>query len=198
MHLLSLASMKNKALVALVTICIAIFGGVALASLKTELTPELELPAVVVTTTMPGASPEIVSADVTAPIERAVQSVPGLEGTSGTSSTGSSVVFAEFEYGISIPTTEQRVQQAVNRIAAQLPEGAEPTVLTGSIADFPVLQIAVSAPGDSAELVDRIETIAVPQLERIEGVRAVQLQGAPGQRITIEPCLLYHLRPTRP
>ena len=137
MHLLSLASMKNKALVALVTICIAIFGGVALASLKTELTPELELPAVVVTTTMPGASPDIVSADVTAPIERAVQSVPGLEGTSGTSSTGSSVVFAEFEYGISIPTTEQRVQQAVNRIAAQLPEGAEPTVLTGSIADFP-------------------------------------------------------------
>ncbi|SDR92754.1 efflux RND transporter permease subunit [Agrococcus carbonis] len=187
MHLLSLASLKNKALVALVTICIAIFGGVALASLKTELTPELELPAVVVTTTMPGASPEIVSEDVTAPIERAVQSVPGLEGTSGTSSTGSSVVFAEFTYGINIPTTEQRVQQAVNRIAAQLPDDAETTVLTGSIADFPVLQLAIAAPGDTAALVDRIETVAVPQLERTDGVRAVQLQGAPGQRITISP-----------
>ncbi len=187
MHLLSLASMRNKALVALVTLCIAVFGGVALTSLKTELTPELELPAVVVTTTMEGASPEIVSEDVTAPIEAAVQSVPSLEGTSGTSSTGSSVVVAEFQYGANMATTEQRVQQAVNRIASQLPEGAEPTVLTGSIADFPVLQIAVSADGDAAALVDRIETVAVPQLERTDGVRAVELQGAPGQRITISP-----------
>ena len=192
MHLLSLASMKNKALVALVTICIAIFGGVALASLKTELTPELELPAVVVTTTLPGASPEIVSEDITAPIEAAIQSVPGLEGTTGTSSTSSSFVIAEFQYGVNIPTTEQRVQQAVNRIASQLPSGAESTVLTGSIADFPVLQIAVTG-GDGSggdgtgALVDRIETIAVPQLERTEGVRAVQLQGAPGQRIAIDP-----------
>ncbi|ROR65232.1 efflux RND transporter permease subunit [Agrococcus jenensis] len=187
MHLLSLASLKNRALIVLATICIAIFGGVALSSLKTELTPELELPAVVVTTTLPGASPEIMSEDVTGPIERAIQSVPGLEGTTGTSSTSSSVVFAEFTYGINIPTTEQRVQQAVNRILSQLPENAEPTVLTGSIADFPVLRIAISSPGDQAALVDRIETVAVPQLERTEGVRAVQLQGAPGQRITIDP-----------
>nr|WP_241249557.1 efflux RND transporter permease subunit [Agrococcus sp. KRD186] len=179
--------MKNKALVALVTICIAIFGGVALSSLKTELTPELELPAVVVMSTMQGASPEIISADVTGPIERAVQSVQSLEGTSGTSSTGSSVVVAQFAYGVNMATTEQRVQQAVNRIASQLPEGVEPTVLTGSIADFPVLQLAVTGGDDTAALVDRIETIAVPQLERTEGVRAVQLQGAPGQRITISP-----------
>jgi HAE1 family hydrophobic/amphiphilic exporter-1 len=186
-HLLSLASLKNRALVALATICIAIFGGVALSNLKTELTPELELPAVVVSTTVAGASPEIMSEDVTAPIEQAIQSVPGLEGTSGTSSTSSSVVFAEFTYGTNIPTAEQRVQQAVNRILSQLPDTAEPTVLTGSIADFPVLRIAVSGPGEQSTLVDRIETIAVPQLERTEGVRAVQLQGAPGQRITIAP-----------
>ncbi|WAC67294.1 efflux RND transporter permease subunit [Agrococcus sp. SL85] len=187
MHLLSLASLKNRALVALATLCIAVFGGVALSSLKTELTPELELPAVVVTTTLQGASPEIVSADITTAVERAVQAVPGLEGTSGTSSTGVSTVIASFTYGTNIPTTEQRVQQAVNRIQSQLPAEAESTVLTGSIADFPILRIAVSGPGDRAALVDRIETIAVPQLERVEGVRAVQLQGAPGQRITIAP-----------
>ena len=187
MHLLSLASMKNRALVVLATVCIAIFGGVALTSLKTELTPDLELPAVVVTTTLPGASPEIMNEDVTGPIERAIQSVPGLEGTTGTSTTSSSVVLAEFAYGVNIPTTEQRVQQAVNRILSQLPETAEPTVLTGSIADFPVLRIAISGPGEPSALVDRIETIVVPQLERTDGVRALQLQGAPGQRMTISP-----------
>ncbi|GAA3607299.1 efflux RND transporter permease subunit [Agrococcus terreus] len=187
MHLLSLASLKNRALIALATLCIAVFGGVALTSLKTELTPELELPAVVVTTTLQGASPEIVNADITTAVERAVQAVPGLEGTSGTSSTGVSTVVAQFTYGTNIPTTEQRVQQAVNRIQGQLPAEADTTVLTGSIADFPILRVAVSGPGDTAALVDRIETTAVPQLERVEGVRAVQLQGAPGQRITIDP-----------
>ncbi len=187
MHLLSLASLKNRALIALATLCIAVFGGVALTSLKTELTPELELPAVVVTTTLQGASPEIVNADITTAVERAVQAVPGLEGTSGTSSTGVSTVVAQFTYGTNIPTTEQRVQQAVNRIQGQLPAEADSTVLTGSIADFPILRVAVSGPGDTAALVDRIETTAVPQLERVEGVRAVQLQGAPGQRITIDP-----------
>lgn len=187
MHLLSIASLGNRALVALVTICIAVFGGVALQGLKTELLPELELPAVLVTTTSQGASPEIINADITTRIERAVQSVPGLEGTTGTSATGFGTVLAQFAYGTNIPTAEQRVQQAVNRIQSQLPEGAETTVRTGSIADFPILRIAVSGDADTAALVDRIETVAVPQLERVEGVREVQLLGAPGQRITIAP-----------
>ncbi|WP_186329457.1 efflux RND transporter permease subunit [Agrococcus jejuensis] len=187
MHLLSVASLANRALVALVTICVAIFGGVALSSLRTELVPDITLPQVVVSSQYPGVSAEIVDADVTGPIEDALQIVPGLETTTGTSTTGSSTVVASFTYGTNLPTTEQRVQQAVNRIASQLPEGITPTVLTGSIADLPILQIAVPRGDDEAALVDRIEQVVIPALERVEGVRGAELAGAEGQRITIAP-----------
>ncbi|SDH70145.1 efflux RND transporter permease subunit [Agrococcus jejuensis] len=187
MHLLSVASLANRALVALVTICVAIFGGVALTSLRTELVPDITLPQVVVSSQYPGVSAEIVDADVTGPIEDALQVVPGLETTTGTSTTGASTVVASFTYGTNLPTTEQRVQQAVNRIASQLPDGITPTVLTGSIADLPILQIAVPRGDDEAALVDRIEQVVIPALERVDGVRGADLAGAEGQRVTIAP-----------
>lgn len=187
MHLLSVASLANRALVALVTICVAIFGGVALTSLRTELAPDITLPQVVVSTPYPGVSPEIVASDVTDPIEDALQSVPGLETTTGTSTTGSSTVVAAFTYGTNLATTEQRVQSAVNRIASLLPQDVTPTVLTGSISDLPIMQIAVPRGDDEAALVDRIEQVVLPALERIEGVRGADVAGAEGQRVTIAP-----------
>lgn len=187
MHLLSVASLANRALVALVTICVAIFGGVALTSLRTELAPDITLPQVVVSTPYPGVSPEIVASDVTDPIEDALQSVPGLETTTGTSTTGSSTVVAAFTYGTNLATTEQRVQSAVNRIASLLPQDVTPTVLTGSISDLPIMQIAVPRGDDEAALVDRIEQVVLPALERIEGVRGADVAGAEGQRVTIVP-----------
>ncbi|GAA2171046.1 efflux RND transporter permease subunit [Agrococcus versicolor] len=187
MHLLSVASLANRALVALVTICVAIFGGVALTSLRTELAPDITLPQVVVASQYPGVSPDIVASDLTDPIEDALQSVPGLETTTGTSTTGSSTVVAAFTYGTNLATTEQRVQQAVNRIASLLPEGVTPTVLTGSISDLPIMQIAVPRGDDEAALVDRIEQVVLPAIERLEGVRGADISGAEGQRVTITP-----------
>ncbi len=75
------------------------FGGLALTNLKQELIPSLELPALVVMTTYPGASPEVVENDVSTPIESAIQGVPGLESTTATSTTNASIVQAMFAYG---------------------------------------------------------------------------------------------------
>ena len=99
MHKLSLFSLKNRALIALVTVVVAVFGGLAFTSLKQELIPSIEVPQLAVLTAHPGASVEVVASDVTAPVEKALQTVPGLLGTTSTSSTGMSVVLAEFEFG---------------------------------------------------------------------------------------------------
>jgi HAE1 family hydrophobic/amphiphilic exporter-1 len=80
-HLLSIFSLRNRALIALVTIVIGIFGGIALNSLKQELIPSVTFPQLVVVTTYPGAAPEVVNSDVSTPIETAVRAVPGLEDT---------------------------------------------------------------------------------------------------------------------
>ena len=70
MFKLAVLSLKNRALIALITIVAAIFGSMALVNLKQELIPSIEFPALMVITTYPGASPEVVNTDVSTPIER--------------------------------------------------------------------------------------------------------------------------------
>ncbi|WP_293699526.1 efflux RND transporter permease subunit, partial [uncultured Agrococcus sp.] len=186
MHLLAVASLKNRALIALVTICAVLFGGIAMQSLRTELAPDIEFPQLAVVTEYEGASPEVVANDVTDVVERALQTVPGLKETIGTSSQGRSTVSAEFEYGTDLATTEQKVQQALSRVTGALPDGVETTVVAGSITDFPIIQLSVAIGDERVEsLADRIELDAIPRLERLEGVRSVDLEGVAGQRVTI-------------
>nr|BFF09466.1 hypothetical protein GCM10025699_07690 [Microbacterium flavescens] len=73
---LAVLSLKNRALIALVTIVAAIFGDLALVNLKQELIPSIEFPALIVVSTYPGASPEVVNNDVSTPIETAIQECP--------------------------------------------------------------------------------------------------------------------------
>ncbi|TAJ49145.1 MAG: efflux RND transporter permease subunit [Herbiconiux sp.] len=186
MHFLAVLSMKNRALIALVTIVVAVFGGLALTSLKQELIPSIDFPQLAVLTTYPGASPEVVNDEVSTPIETAIQGVEGLDTTSATSSTNLSIISATFTYGTDLATAEQKMTQAINRIKSQLPADLDPQVLSGSINDLPIISIAVTGE-DSKTLAQQLDTTAVPDLEAVDGVRAAQVLGQVGQRVTITP-----------
>ncbi|OOB89839.1 efflux RND transporter permease subunit [Rathayibacter sp. VKM Ac-2630] len=187
MHLLAVLSMKNRALIALVTVVVAVFGGVALTGLKQELAPSISFPQLAVVSSYPGAAPEVVNDDVSTPIETAIQGVPGLETTSATSSTNSSLISASFTYGTDLATAEQKILQAINRIRSTLPEGVDPQVVTGSFDDLPVLQLAVSSDGDADALASDLRESVIPDLEEVDGVREVALVGETAQRVTITP-----------
>ncbi|MFA5607720.1 MAG: efflux RND transporter permease subunit [Leucobacter sp.] len=189
MSQLTALSLKNRALIALVTIVAAVFGLLGVGSLKQELMPSVQFPAIAVVTAYPGASPEVVNADVSGPIETAIRGVSGLESTTATSSTGASMVVAQFTYGTNLAVTEQRVERAISRISGLLPSTVDPQVASGSIDDFPVIQIAVTpADGDTPEQTAQvIERIVIPELEDLDGVREAQLAGARETRITIQP-----------
>ena len=187
MHLLAIFSLRNRALIALVTITIGIFGGIALTSLKQELIPSVSFPALVVVTPYPGAAPEVVNEDVSTPIETAIRAVPGLEDTTATSTTNLSTVSASFTYGTDLATAEQKVQQAINRIGSDLPEGIDPQVVTGSIGDLPVVQIAVTSDLDPRELTGALEGAVLSDIQALEGVREASLLGTIGQRVVLTP-----------
>ena len=189
MHLLTAFSLKNRALISLVTIVAAVFGLLGVGSLKQELMPSVQFPAIAVVTSYPGASPEVVNKDVSGPIETALRGVPQLESSSATSSTGSSMVVAEFTYGVDITATEQKVERAISRISKMLPAEADTQVLSGSVDDFPVIQIAVTpAEGETPEqAAQTIERVAIPELSDLDGVRDAQLSGARAERVTIRP-----------
>ena len=187
MHQLAVFSLRNRALIALVTVVVAVFGGLAMTSLKQELIPSVSFPQLVVVTSYPGASPEVVNTDVSTPIEAAIQGVAGLESTSATSSSNLSMVRASFTYGTDLVATEQKVQLAINRIGGLLPDDVDPRVITGSIDDFPVIQLAVTSDLDPHELSALLRDSTVPELQKLEGVREASVSGDVGSRVTITP-----------
>src|SRR5690625_4008323 len=179
-------SLKNRALIALITIVAAVFGTLSFSSLKQELIPSIEIPSLVVVTPHQGASAEVVATDVTDPIEKALQTVPGLRSTETTSSTGLSMVIAEFDYGSDTAKLEQKMTQSVSRISSILPENVTPEVMSFNFDDFPVIQLAVSN-DDTEGLATKLNDLVVPELERLDGVASASVLGAPGQRISITP-----------
>ena len=184
---LAVLSLKNRALIALVTIVAAIFGGLALTNLKQELIPSIEFPQLSILSTYPGASPEVVNNDVSTPVETAIQGIPGLESTTATSTTNASIIQASFTYGTDLATAEQKIQQAINRIKSTLPSGVEPNVVSFSIDDLPVIALAVTGYSDEKTIQAQLEASAIPDLEDVKGVSAASIVGGQGQRVTITP-----------
>ncbi|MDX2377490.1 efflux RND transporter permease subunit [Microbacterium sp. LRZ72] len=187
MSKLAVLSLRNRALIALVTIVAAVFGVIALSNLKQELIPSIEFPQLTVVTSYPGASPEVVNTDVSTPIESAIQGIAGLESTTATSTTNASIVSASFSYGTDLATAEQKINQAINRIESQLPDSADPNVVAASFDDLPVIQLAVTGYDDEQTIEDRLEQLVIPELEDVDGVNAADIVGGLGQRVTITP-----------
>lgn len=187
MFLLAKFSVRNRALIALVTIVAAIFGGLAITSLKQELIPSVEIPQISIVTVYQGASPDVVNTDVSTPVETAIQGISGLDSTSSTSSTGLSVVTASFVYGTDLTFAQNKLQTAVNRIQQSLPSGVTPNVLAFSTSDIPVMALAITGASDVSKLTDTLNRTTVGELQDIKGVRAATLSGDIGQRVTITP-----------
>ncbi|KQT02357.1 efflux RND transporter permease subunit [Cellulomonas sp. Leaf395] len=187
MSRLARLSLANRSVVALLTIAIAVFGWISLGSLKQELIPSLQIPTAVVVAVDPGSSPQLVEQQVTVPVEQAVRAVDGVEEVTSTSSTGLSTTTVELTYGGDLDASAQALQQAVDRVRTSLPTGVEPTVFTGSLDDFPVVQLAISGGEgmDDAELATLVQDTVVPRFEQIDGVREVTVTGVSDDAVTV-------------
>ncbi len=187
MHLFSVFSLRNRSLIALLTVVIAVFGGIALTAFKQELIPSLSLPSVYIVTSYPGASPDVVNTDVSTPIESALQGLENLDSTTATSNTSASTVTASFAYGTDIATSEQKVQLALDRIKTTLPSTITPQVITFSLSDLPVIQLAVTSDLDKHTLASKLASLTVTNLKQVAGVSDVSLLGAATERVAITP-----------
>ncbi|WP_345474027.1 efflux RND transporter permease subunit [Glutamicibacter ectropisis] len=187
MHRLAILSLKNRALIALVTVFAAIFGVISMGSLKQELIPSMEFPQISVMATQMGASPEVIDEQVAKPLETSLQAVEGLESSSATSQAGFTRIALTFEYGTDMDRARSQVERAISNAKQQLPDDVEPTALAGSIADLPVLMLAVSSDESLDALNDDVERIALPKLQKIDGVREASVSGGASQHIAVIP-----------
>ncbi|WP_319021969.1 efflux RND transporter permease subunit [Brevibacterium sp. FME17] len=185
MSLITRMSLKNRLIVGLLTLVIAVFGVIATTSLNQETMPSVELPGTSVQVTVPGASPEVVEESVTKPIETALEGVGDLETVSTTSSAGSMSANVTWPFGKDAEEMTDSVRSAVDSAKADLPDGAEAEVLSQQIDDVPVVMFAVSGGEDSQKLGDLVETELVPELQSVAGVSSVDVAGQNEQRVNI-------------
>ncbi|MFR9779078.1 efflux RND transporter permease subunit [Micromonospora sp. MS34] len=187
MSLLARFSLANRGLVALIALVTAAFGAFAVPSLKQQLLPSLEFPAAFIVAAYPGAAPEIVESQVTEPIENSLQGIPGLDKITSTSREGSTTVQVQYEFGTDLDGVVNKMQTALNRIDAQLPEGVDPQVLAGSTDEIPAVVVAASGGDDEQALAEKLRTTVVPELEGLDGVRTVTVTGARDQVVLVTP-----------
>ncbi|GAB3546126.1 efflux RND transporter permease subunit [Arthrobacter tumbae] len=187
MFRLAQLSLGNRALIALITVCAAVFGVIAMGSLKQELIPSLEFPQITVVSSLPGAGPEYLDKQVSEPLESALSGVEGLESSSATSRSGVSTVSLMFAYGTDLDRARGQVDRAISTVRPVLPEDVEPQSLAGSINDLPVVFMAVSSDRTLSELGEELTRLTVPQLQKVEGVRSAEITGGAEQHISILP-----------
>lgn len=179
-------SLANRALVALLTLFIAVAGLFSMTQLKQELIPSIELPQLSVITVVPGASPEVLDEQVSEPISAAVGELADVEQVIAESSPNMSMVTIAYEYGIDADEFSSSVETALESLT--LPDDAEPNLMAGSTSDIPVIYLtASSTEEDSAELSATLKDTVVPRFENIDGVRAADVSGAATQRVEITP-----------
>ena len=171
--------------VATTLLMVAIFltGILAYRLLPVAALPQVDYPTIRVMTLYPGASPQVMTSAVTAPLERQFGQMPGLEQMSSTSSGGASVISLRFSLEVDLEIAEQEVQAAINAATNLLPNDlpAPPVYNKVNPADSPVLTLAISS--DSIplpEVNDLVDTRMAQKIAQINGVGLVSLGG--GQR----------------
>lgn len=185
MSFLTRLSLANRLIVGLITAAIVAFGLFAVGSLKQELLPSVQQPGAVVVATYPGASPASVEREVTEPVERAVQSVKGVTGVTSTSVSGSTSLQVSWDFGLDDEKIVGDIRSALAGLKSTLPNDSTSEVYAGSSDDIPVLQLAVASEDETGEFANSVETIVVPALRAINGVRQVDLAGENATQLVI-------------
>jgi multidrug efflux pump len=177
---------------ALLMAALMLSGVLAYRLLPVSALPQVDYPTIRVLTFYPGASPDVMTSAVTAPLERQFGQVPGLDQMSSTSSGGASVITLRFSLDKPIEVAEQEVQAAINSANSLLPNDLPQPPVYNKVnpADTPVLTLAVTSETvPLPEVHDLVDTRVAQKLAQLPGVGLVSIAGGqrPAVRIQANP-----------
>ena len=179
---------------------IMLSGIVAYTFLPLSTLPEVDYPTIQVQTFYPGASPEVMTSSVTAPLERQLGQMPGLNQMTSASSAGASIITLQFSLDLSLDVAEQEVQAAINAANNLLPSDLPipPVYAKINPADAPILTLAVTSKTMSlTDLEDLSETRLAQKISQLNGVGLVSISGGhrPGGAHPVQSAIACRLRP---
>ncbi len=179
----------------LLMIAFVLLGLAGLKFLPVSSLPNVDYPTIQVQTFYPGASPDVMATTVTAPLERQLGEMEGLQLMTSASSAGTSVITLQFDLSLSLDVAEQEVQAAINAASNLLPTNlpAPPIYAKVNPADQPILTLAITSQSLSlTQLQDYANTRLATKISEVEGVGLVSVEGGntPAIRIQTNPLKL--------
>src|SRR5882757_3348497 len=162
---------------------VVLVGFVAFEQLPVSALPQVDYPTMQIQTFYPGASPEVMTSSVTAPLEKQFGQVPGMTQMTSISSFGSSLITLQFALDLNIDIAEQEVQAAINAAGTFLPRDLPnpPIYSKTNPADAPILTLAITSPTiPLPKIEDLAETRLAQRISQLKGVGLVSISG--GQR----------------
>ena len=179
----------------LMMLALLLVGILAYRQLPVSALPQVEYPTIQVVTLYPGASQEVMSSLITAPLERQLGQLPGMTQMSSTSSSGASVIVLQFTLNLNIDIAEQEVQAAINEASNFLPDDLPMPPIYSKVnpADAPIMTLAISSKTlPLTKVEDLVDTRLAQKLSQLSGVGLVGISGGqrPAVRIQANPAAL--------
>ncbi len=179
----------------LLMLAIFLSGVVSYSSLPLSALPEVDYPTIEIVTLYPGASPDVMTSSVTAPLETQLGQMPGLNQMSSTSSGGASVITLQFSLSLSLDVAEQEVQAAINAATSFLPTDLPVPPIYNKVnpADTPIVTLGITSKTlPLSKVEDLVDTRLAQKLSQLAGVGLVSISGGerPAVRIQANPTAL--------
>jgi multidrug efflux pump len=192
---LSAAFIQRPVGTTLLTVAVAIAGGMAFVVLPVAPLPQVDFPTISVQAGLPGASAEIMAASVATPLERQFSHIAGITEMTSSSSLGSSSVTLQFDLSRNIDGAARDVQAAINAARTYLPANlpSNPSYRKVNPADSPIMLLSLTSNKyDVTKLYDLASTILEQKVSQIQGVGQVGVQGGatPSVRVEVNPTKL--------
>src|SRR5437773_4707294 len=179
----------------LLMVGLLLVGAVAYKQLPVSALPQVDYPTIQIITFYPGASPDVMTSSITAPLERQFGQLPGLNQMTSTSSGGSSLITLQFALDLDIDVAEQEVQAAINAASTFLPTDLPnpPIYSKTNPADAPILTLALTSKTlPLPKIEDLADTRLAQKISQLSGVGLVSISGGqkPAVRIQVNPTTL--------
>ena len=179
-------ALKRPVSIAMIILALIVFGLSSVVSFRLELTPDMELPMLLVYTIYPGADPESVEELVTKEVEAAGSEQSGVTTYTSQSAENMSMVMFQYEYGTDLKDAYMDLKTALDTAKASMPEDVnEPMVIEMSMDQMETMDISVTAVGDS-DVLSYVNDTLVTELETISGVADVTVYGGHENYIRVQ------------
>ncbi|WP_414660649.1 efflux RND transporter permease subunit [Horticoccus sp. 23ND18S-11] len=183
---------RRPVMTTLLTAALCVFGAMAYRFLPVSDLPNVDFPTIVVTATLPGATPETMASAVATPLEQQFSTIAGIDSMTSTSSLGATAITLQFALERNIDAAAQDVQSALAAVQRRLPNDmpAPPSFRKTNPADSPILFMSVTSPSLPLSVVHEFaETRVAQRLSMVDGVALVQVYGAQkyALRVQLDP-----------